>query len=66
MIKASSPNDSIAPGELKLCIQSLIQYESILNYAVGTFVALFPIANPIGAVPVFYSLIGADSHSEHR
>ncbi|MER3432409.1 MAG: antibiotic resistance protein MarC [Leptolyngbya sp. ERB_1_1] len=40
--------------------------EGILNYAVGTFVALFPIANPVGAVPVFYSLTEADSRSDRR
>ena len=34
--------------------------QSILAYAVGTFVALFPIANPIGAVPIFYSLTETD------
>jgi len=38
----------------------------ILNYAVGTLVALFPIANPIGAVPAFYSLTGSDSRTERR
>ncbi|MHC5732178.1 MAG: MarC family protein, partial [Nostoc sp.] len=32
-----------------------------------TFVALFPIANPIGAVPVFYSLTAMETSSErHR
>jgi multiple antibiotic resistance protein len=40
--------------------------QSILAYAVGTFVALFPIANPIGAVPIFYSLTETDSHAERR
>lgn len=40
--------------------------QSILTYAVGTFVALFPITNPIGAVPVFYSLTETDSSAEHR
>lgn len=34
---------------------------SFLSYAVGTFVALFPIANPIGAIPAFYSLTATDS-----
>ncbi len=28
----------------------------LVSYALGTFVALFPITNPIGAVPIFYSL----------
>ncbi|AGY58850.1 multiple antibiotic resistance protein [Gloeobacter kilaueensis JS1] len=34
--------------------------QGLLAYAVGTFLALLPIANPIGAVPVFYSLTGGD------
>jgi multiple antibiotic resistance protein len=32
-----------------------------MSYALGTLAALFPIANPIGAVPVFYSLTAADT-----
>ena len=28
----------------------------LVSYALGTFVALFPITNPIGVVPIFYSL----------
>ena len=28
----------------------------LVSYALGTFIALFPITNPIGAVPIFYSL----------
>jgi len=40
--------------------------EEILNYAVGTFVALFPIANPVGAVPVFYSLTETDSRTDRQ
>jgi multiple antibiotic resistance protein len=39
---------------------------AILNYAIGTLAALFPIANPIGAVPIFYSLTATDSRSERR
>ncbi|MBW4473161.1 MAG: MarC family protein [Stenomitos rutilans HA7619-LM2] len=35
--------------------------QSLTKYSLGTFVALFPIANPIGAAPVFYSLTEADS-----
>jgi len=31
------------------------------SYIVGTFIALFPIANPFGAVPVFYSLTATDT-----
>jgi multiple antibiotic resistance protein len=38
----------------------------ILTYAIGTLAALFPIANPIGAVPIFYSLTGSDTRSERR
>jgi multiple antibiotic resistance protein len=38
----------------------------LLNYTVVTLAALFPIANPIGAVPVFYSLTEADSRSERK
>ena len=38
----------------------------ILNYAIGTLAALFPIANPIGAVPIFYSLTATDSRKERR
>ncbi len=30
--------------------------QSFLSYTFGTFIALFPITNPIGAVPIFYSL----------
>ena len=40
--------------------------QAILSYAVGTFVALFPIANPVGAVPVFYSLTESDSRVDRR
>jgi multiple antibiotic resistance protein len=38
----------------------------ISTYTIGTLVALFPIANPIGAVPVFYSLTETDSPTERR
>jgi multiple antibiotic resistance protein len=30
--------------------------QTLVNHAVGTMIALIPIANPIGAIPVFYSL----------
>ena len=30
----------------------------ILTYTIGTLAELFPIGNPIGAVPIFYSLTG--------
>jgi multiple antibiotic resistance protein len=35
--------------------------QQLFSYAMGTFWALFPIANPLGAVPVFYSLTAEDS-----
>jgi multiple antibiotic resistance protein len=38
----------------------------ILTYTIGTLAALFPIANPIGAVPIFYSLTATDTRSERR
>lgn len=38
----------------------------ILNYTIGTLAALFPIANPIGAVPIFYSLTATDSRNDRR
>ncbi|MEH1833293.1 MAG: MarC family protein [Nostoc sp.] len=40
---------------------------SLIPNTLATFVALFPIANPIGAVPVFYSLTSTQTSSErHR
>ena len=36
---------------------------SLISYAAGTFLALFPIANPVGAIPIFYSLTASDSPS---
>jgi multiple antibiotic resistance protein len=38
----------------------------ILTYAIGTLAALIPIADPIGAVPIFYSLTATDTRSERR
>jgi multiple antibiotic resistance protein len=35
--------------------------QSLISYAVGTLATLFPIANPLGAVPIFYSLTATDS-----
>jgi multiple antibiotic resistance protein len=35
--------------------------EALISYTVGTFLALIPIANPIGAVPIFYSLTSSDT-----
>lgn len=36
-------------------------FESLLNYAAGTYLALLPIANPVGAIPIFYSLTSTDT-----
>jgi MarC family integral membrane protein len=52
-------------------MQSIWRFKSsmtpaILNYAIGTLAALFPIANPIGSVPIFYSLTVADTRSDRR
>jgi multiple antibiotic resistance protein len=38
----------------------------ILNYTAVTLAALFPIANPIGAVPIFYSLTVTDTWRERK
>lgn len=35
--------------------------QSLITFGGGTLAALFPIANPIGAIPVFYSLTSTDS-----
>jgi len=37
-------------------------FQSLTSYLLGTFAALFPIANPMGAVVIFYSLTSAYSH----
>jgi multiple antibiotic resistance protein len=34
--------------------------------AIGTFLALFPIVNPFGAVPIFFALTSKSSSSERR
>jgi multiple antibiotic resistance protein len=34
---------------------------NFISYAVATLVTLFPIANPVGAVPIFYSLTATDT-----
>jgi multiple antibiotic resistance protein len=39
--------------------------QSLISYTFGTLAALFPIANPIGAVPIFYSLT-ADNTPRYR
>jgi multiple antibiotic resistance protein len=36
-------------------------WQNLTSYAIGTLAALFPIANPIGAVPIFYGLTADDS-----
>lgn len=38
----------------------------LLSYAIATFLALLPIANPLGAVPVFHSLTEMDTRSHRR
>lgn len=35
--------------------------EQLVDYAAGTFIALFPIANPLGVIPTFYSLTSGSS-----
>ena len=39
--------------------------EQLLSAATGTFLALFPITDPLGAVPIFHSLT-VDSSPRHR
>ncbi len=36
-------------------------WQSLVSFMVGTLLALFPIANPIGAIPIFYSLTAQDT-----
>lgn len=40
--------------------------QQFITYTVGTFVALFPITNPLGAVPIFYSLTATDSRADRN
>jgi multiple antibiotic resistance protein len=47
-----------------LGIESMVS--GMLTYTIGTLAALFPIANPIGAVPIFYSLTKTDTHVERH
>ena len=35
--------------------------QSLVSFMLGTLVALFPIANPIGAIPIFYSFTALDT-----
>jgi multiple antibiotic resistance protein len=39
--------------------------QSLISYTFGTLAALFPIANPIGAVPIFYSLTANNTPRYH-
>jgi multiple antibiotic resistance protein len=36
-------------------------WQTFFSSVLGTFIALFPIANPVGAVPIFYSLTEGDT-----
>lgn len=40
--------------------------QNIISYIVGTFLALFPIANPVGAVPIFFSMTAMDTKPYRR
>jgi len=40
--------------------------QTLITTIVGTFLALFPIANPVGAVPVFYTLTATDTPKSRR
>lgn len=37
--------------------------QDFASYAAGAFLALVPIANPVGAVPIFYSLTASDTQA---
>jgi multiple antibiotic resistance protein len=39
---------------------------SLIPNTLATFIALFPIANPIGAVPIFYTLTATQTSSERH
>ncbi|MBW4428967.1 MAG: MarC family protein [Nostoc desertorum CM1-VF14] len=39
---------------------------SLIPNTLATFIALFPIANPIGAVPVFYTLTATETSSQRH
>ena len=41
-------------------------WHSVFAYTVGTLSALFPIANPLGAIPIFYSLTASDTPRYRR
>lgn len=36
-------------------------WQQLFSYTVGILIALFPIANPIGAVPIFYTMTADDT-----
>lgn len=38
-------------------------WQQLFSYTGGMLIALFPIANPIGAVPIFYSMTAGDTKS---
>ena len=40
--------------------------QTLISTIIGTFLALFPITNPIGAVPIFYSLTEAETAKSRR
>jgi len=40
--------------------------QALIFTILGTFLALFPIANPVGAVPIFYSLTAAETPKSRR
>ena len=45
---------------------SCVMSQFLIPTIVGTFLALFPIANPVGAVPVFYSLTARATPASRR
>jgi multiple antibiotic resistance protein len=58
--RMSGINQKISPEE------QTNMMPGILNYMIVTLAALFPIANPIGAVPVFCSLTETDTRLERK
>jgi len=40
--------------------------QALISTILGTFLALFPVANPVGAVPIFYSLTAAETPKSRR
>lgn len=37
-------------------------WQHLITSAIGTFLSLFPLTNPIGAIPIFYSFTANDTH----